>query len=254
MNTKNPLLIAVAAVAIAGFAFHHFILGPKREDAADAKAKVEEAQGRLDTARALLASNQAARKSYRADYTNVVRLGKAVPGDDDVRSLIVQLNKASDKTHIDFKSIEVGDASGATAPASTSSSPTGAGAALPPGATIGPAGFPVMPFTFSFKGGFFRLAAFFAKLDNLVRTENGKVDVNGRLLTIDGIKLEPDAAGFPNVKATVSATSYLVSPLEGATGGATPAGPDGAAPATTTSSEGGSSVPTTSATSTGVIR
>ncbi len=253
MNTKNPLVIALAAVVIVAFGFNHFILGPKRQDAADVKAKVDEAHSRLDAARALLASNQQARQSYKEDYTNVVRLGKAVPGDDDVRSLIVQLNSAADRTNIDFKSISVGDPAGATAASSTSSAPTGAGASLPPGATIGPAGFPIMPFTFTFKGGFFRLATFFHKLDTLVRTENGKVSVSGRLLTVDGVKLEPDASGFPNIKATISATSYLVSPLEGTTGGATAAGPAGAAPATA-GSEGGSSVTTTTATSTGVIR
>jgi hypothetical protein len=252
VNVKNPLLITVVAFALAAFGFYHFGLSPKRKEADDTKAKVTEAQSKLDAARQLLASNQAARENYKSDYSTVVRLGKAVPGDDDVRSLVVQLDNAAKKTHVDFQSIQVGDATGAAAAAAAVGATAPTGATLPPGATVGPAGFPVMPFSFSFRGGFFRLGAFFQRLDAFVKANNDKIAVTGRLLTVDGVKLEPDTTGFPNIKATVQATSYLVSPLEGATGGATPAGPAGTAPSTT--AEGGSSVPTTTATSTGAIR
>ena len=224
MNTKNPILIVAVVFVLVGFGFYNFALKPKQKDADAIATKVDEAQGRLDAATALLASNTAAKDSFRSAYSTVVRLGKAVPGDDDVRSLVVQLDRASKSTFVDFQSIEVGSATAAPA-TSTSTVPTGSGAALPPGATIGPAGFPMMPFSFSFRGEFFRLGKFFQRLDAFVKNNNDRIDVTGRLLTVDALKLEPDTSGFPNVKATVQATSYLVSPLEGATGGATPAGP-----------------------------
>jgi hypothetical protein len=253
VNTKNPLLFTVIGFVIAGFLFFNFGLKPKRQEASDAKQKVAEAQDKLDAARALLASNQAARESYRADYATVVRLGKAVPGDDDVRSLVVQLDRAAKATRVDFQSIEVGGTNGAAVTPTTPGA--SAGATLPPGATVGPAGFPVMPFSFSFRGGFFRLAKFFQRLDAFVDANNKKVSVSGRLLTVDGLKLEQDESGFPNIKATVQATSYLVNPLEGATGGATPAGPatSTGAPAAPSSADDGGPV-TTTATSTGGIR
>jgi hypothetical protein len=252
VNTKNPLLIVVIGFLVVGGAFYKFGLSPKQKDAKAVKAQVSEAQDKLNAARALLASNQDARKSYRDDYATVVRLGKAVPGDDDVRSLVVQLDRAAKSTHVDFQSIEVGGAGSATA-AAPAADPSAAGQALPPGATVGPAGFPVMPFSFSFRGGFFRLGKFFQRLDDFVRAANRHVTVSGRLLTVDGLKLEPDTTGFPNIKATVLATSYLVNPVEGATGGATPAGPAGAPPAT--AADGGAGGPvTTTATSTGAIR
>jgi hypothetical protein len=243
--TKNPILIAAVAFILAGFGFNHYALSPKKAEANKAKAQVTEAQSRLDAARALLATNQAARASYRADYSTVVRLGKAVPSDDDVRSLVVQLDSAAKATHVDFDSIEVSTASGTSA--SSTSTGSASGASLPPGATIGPAGFPIMPFTFTFTGQFFRLGAFFQKLDAFVHQSNDKLSVNGRLLTVEGIKLEPDSTGFPNIKATVQATSYLASPLEGSTGGATAAGPAG-------TTAGTSTVPTTTAMTTGAIR
>jgi hypothetical protein len=254
VNAKNPLLITAVILVLVGFGFYKFVLGPKRDEVTKLDGEIAAAQDDLRAAQDLLATNSEARKTYRSSYSTIVRLGKAVPGDDDVRSLVVQLDHAAKRTRVDFQSIEVGGANG-VAPASTSTAPTGAGAQLPPGATVGPAGFPVMPFSFSFTGGFFNLGKFFSRLDAFVQASNRKLSVSGRLLTVDGVKLEPDITGFPNIKATVQATSYLVSPLEGETGGATPAGPAGASAGTTASSDGGDTgVTTTTATATGVIR
>lgn len=246
--------MSVVAAALVSFLFFHFALAPKRKEAAEIKVKVTKAQDELAAARVLLATNQQARSGFREAYTRVVRLGKAVPGDDDVRSLVVQLDHAAKRTDVDFQSINVGGST-STAAAAPASAPATA-TQLPPGATVGPAGFPVMPFSFGFRGQFFRLGKFFQRLDAFVKANNRNLGVTGRLLTVDSLKLEPDAAGFPNIKATVEATSYLVSPLEGPTGGATASGPAGA----TAPAPGGAAPPaggpptTTTAASTGVIR
>ncbi len=256
MNAKNPIVLSALGVVIAGFVFFHFALQPKQKQAAKLKTQVTESQAKLDAAKTLLASNLQARVGFRTAYSTVVRLGKAVPGDDDVRSLVVQLDHAAKKTSVDFQSIDVGGASGAAAPtpAAAPGAPAAAAVQLPPGATVGPAGFPVMPFSFGFRGQFFRLGKFFERLDAFVKATNKRTSVTGRLLTIDALKLEPDTTGFPNIKATVTATSYLVSPLEGMTGGATPAGPAGATNAAGTPPAAGGSTPTTTtATSTGAI-
>jgi hypothetical protein len=255
--TKNPILLLAIGAVLVSFGFYHFGLGPKRKEAAAAKAKIATAQDKLDQARTLLASNEAARKGYQSEYATVVRLGKAVPGDDDVRSLVVQLDRAAKRTHVNFQSIDVGGGTAGALPSTTTGSASAPTQPLPPGVTVGPAGFPIMPFTFTFRGGFFRLGEFFHRLDDFVRTSNKHIDVTGRLLTVDGLKLEPDQSGFPNIKATVSATSYLVSPLEGATGGATPTSPTGgsAAGGTTPSVPNAPATPpTTTATLTGGIR
>lgn len=256
MTKNRPLMALIAAVAV-GALFFHFALQPKRKEAASVEKQVTEAQAKLDGARQLLDSNLDARAGFKTDYASVVRLGKAVPGDDDVRSLVVQLDTAAKHAHIDFQSIEVGGESGGGAAATPPAA--GVAAPLPPGATIGPAGFPIMPFSFGFRGQFFRLGTFFRRLDTFVRANNQRIAVTGRLLTVDAVKLEPDTSGFPNIKATVSATSYLVSPLEGPTGGASATGPavtgapPGSAPATP-GAPGAAPPPTTTAMSTGATR
>ena len=45
----------------------------------------------------------------------VARLGKAVPADDDVRSLMVQINSAADRSGVDFRTISIGGAGAPTA-------------------------------------------------------------------------------------------------------------------------------------------
>ncbi len=67
---------------------------------------------------------------------------------------------------------------------------------------------------------FFEVADFIKGLDSLVKTENAKVAVNGRLITINGFSLEaaPNKS-FPALEATFSVTTYLTPPEQGVTGG-----------------------------------
>ena len=195
MNTKNPVLIVAVVFVLVGFGFYNFALRPKQKAPTPSRPRSASPgpTRRRDGAAGL---QPAAKDSFRSAYSTVVRLGKAVPGDDDVRSLVVQLDRASKSTFVDFQSIEVGSATAAPA-TSTSTVPTGSGAALPPGATIGPAGFPMMPFSFSFRGEFFRLGKFFQRLDAFVKNNNDRIDVTGRLLTVDALKLSPTRPASP---------------------------------------------------------
>ena len=113
----------------------------------------------------------------------------------------------------------------------TAATATEAGAAtLPIGATVGPAGLPVMPYRVELTGNFFELADFLAGLDELVGSRHGRQIVDGRLTTIDGFSLAGDKTkGFPTLNATVAITTYVTPADQGVTAGATPTEP----PATT---------------------
>jgi Tfp pilus assembly protein PilO len=272
-------LIVGAVVLLAAFWF--LLLSPKRHDAQSLGTKIADAQQRLDKARQASAAASTARKSYDVDYATVAKLGKAVPVDDDVATLVYQLDHASRGSHIDFRSIKlessgssaaavatpaaqaaaVGQASGgsstppasgstttassSTPPASSSTSSStppatgvpatqSAAAGLPPGSTVGSAGFPTMPFSFVFDGSFFDMEHFFSGVQSFATIgDSGSLTVRGRLLTVDSFSLSASRFGFPKVKASINATAYLVPDEEGATGGATPAGPAAATPSTT---------------------
>jgi Tfp pilus assembly protein PilO len=111
-------------------------------------------------------------------------------------------------------------------------------AALPIGASIGPAGLPLMPYDLTFTGNYFQIADFMKKLNGLVHLKNGgAIDVTGRLVTVDAFTLAPvqsEGQGLtpvPTLTADLSVTTYLAPADLGLTGGATPTGP---APATAT--------------------
>jgi hypothetical protein len=96
--------------------------------------------------------------------------------------------------------------------------------AAPPAATSPTApGLDSVPLQFSFTGGFFELADFFHEMKRFVYVANGRVKVQGRLLTIDSFRF--DSTTFPTIKTEVEATVFLSPKAEGATAGATPSGP-----------------------------
>jgi Tfp pilus assembly protein PilO len=230
---NSILLVAVAFIAAAG-AYWMLILSPKHEEAAGISTQIATKEAALAQAEAELATYEKARTSYRANYTKVARLGKAVPADDDVRSLLVQLNSAADRSKVDFRTIDLDGSSGGPAPGAGGTAAAAPGTRTPPpgSSTVGSAGFATMPFSFKFNGRFDNLGAFFSRIDRFVSVKNQGLDVTGRLLLLNSITLHPDATkGFPLLTAEVKANSYLLPPAQGLLAGATADGPTAAAAA-----------------------
>lgn len=237
MTARDRTVLIVLAVVAAVGGFWYLAISPKKKDAADLSTQIQTAQQRLDTARQNAADAAGAKAAYVHDYATVARLGEAVPVEDDVPSLVYQLQATAKRDHIDFRSIKLGGSSGApAAPATTTDTASASAAQLPPGATVGTAGFPTMPFTFDFRGSYFDMQRFLRSINGLTALHGKRISVNGRLLTVDGVALAAAPEGFPKVEATVAATAYLLPADEGLTAGATPAGPAGATTVASTTS------------------
>jgi len=254
VSRRNSLLLVAVAAVAAVAAYWMLALTPKREEAAKLSTSIAAKQGELKAAEAELATYEKAKAGYRANYALVARLGKAVPADDDVRSLLVQINAAAGKSKVDFRTIQVGGGPGAAAPApppaatDTKQGAQAPTAVAPPGsAPVGTAGFAQMPFQFSFKGSFFKLGDFFQRLDRFVAVSQRRLDVTGRLMVLNNISLAPDTTGFPNIRASIGATTFLLPATEGLTAGATPQGP-GTATGSTPAAPGASATPAPSTT------
>jgi hypothetical protein len=243
MTKRDRTVIAVvAAIALVVGAFL-LVVQPKRSKASKLATQVSAVQSQLSQVQSEITQGEAARRSFSGSYTVLARLGEAVPADDNVPSLIYQIQDAASHSRVDFDSLTLsgsGGGSSSPAPASgkTSASATQATTAtLPPGASVGPAGFPIEPFTFTFSGNFFHLSDFFGRLEHFVVAGKNNIAVKGRLMTLDAINLAPGPNGFPNIAATVSATTFLLPANEGLTAGATPLGP---APQTASTKTGAS--------------
>ncbi len=249
LSSSNRMVVAMVAVAALGAAFWMLVLSPKRDELKKLDAKVGKLETSLAQHEAEVAEAEEARDEFPTNYRELVVLGKAVPGDDDIASLLVQLNRISRTADVKFNTLTLESEGGGEAPTPEAPAPEETGATpasevtpteatastLPLGASIGPAGLAVMPYVLDFSGDFFELADFIKGLDSLVKTRSEEVAVDGRLMTIDGFSLAADDnRGFPHLKATFSITTYLTPPSQGVTAGATPAGPATATPAATT--------------------
>jgi hypothetical protein len=223
MSARDRAVLTVVCVVAVVLAPWLLVIQPKRDQAAKLQTQVNAGQAQLSTARATLAAGAASRAAFATSYTTLVRLGEAVPTDDNTPSLIYQLQAAAKATGVDFQSLTLSAASASSAAPTAGSAAQASTATLPPGVTVGPAGFPIEPFTFIFQGSFFHLADFFGRLQRFVVANNKNLSVSGRLMTLNAISMT--SAGFPHITATVSATTYLLPAAEGLLNGATPAGP-----------------------------
>jgi hypothetical protein len=251
VTARDRIIIVVALVAAALAGVWFVGLAPKRKDATELSAKLDVARQQLTEVQQSAAKARDAKAKYDSDYAQVAKLGKAVPKSDAIPSLVYQLQSAAHDASIVFSSLKVantgvqaattpstpaqtaaaanangagstsgsGSTSGGTSGSTSSSTPTtpapatqAATSTLPPGAAVGSAGFPTMPFSFVFNGTFFDMERFLSEVQRFVRVNDNNVDVRGRLLSIDGFALNAGGKGFPSVRATVSATAYLMSP------------------------------------------
>jgi len=255
MTVNSRTILAVLAVAAAAVAFWLLLLSPKREEAAKAAEEVERLESSVQSARAEVLVAQQAKRTFPQDYQQLVVLGKAVPAGDESAALLVELERVSERAGVKFQSIALegggGDAEPVPAPDLTSGEPSvsdvpgeegvtpiaapteTAAALMPLGASVGPAGLGVMPYSLTFRGSFFSVADFIAGIDGLVDGKQQSVAVDGRLITIDGFALSPDPEkGFPKLQADFQVTTYVSPPGQGLTAGATPGGPAPAGEAT----------------------
>jgi hypothetical protein len=265
MTARDRIVIVIVLAVGAIVAGWFFVVSPKRSQASSLSGQISSEQSQLSSAQNLVAAGMSARRAFAGQYAQLARLGEAVPPDDDIPSLIVQVQAAAQDSHVAFRGLQLsGGGSGSStsssssnsssSSSSSSSSPSAASAAaaaaqLPPGATVGAAGLPTEQFTVTLSGNYFNLSSFFNRLESFVVNVNGTLTIRGRLMTINAINLVPGPNGFPQITATVSATTYIVPATQGATGGASSAGPAASTPPQTPSSGSSSTPPAAAVTS-----
>ena len=269
------LLIPVALIA----AYWFLVLSPKKEESAAIQEQLSQAQTDQQAAESAAAAVAGAKSNFAADYTTVIRLGKAVPSTVDMPSLLVQLDRAARGTGIDFDKIQTGERTAAPVAASAPAGGAGGSAQSGPGQAkqaaqgaanqasntgtlngqqpaaaggatgttgAGAPGLESVGLDFTFRGTFFDLADFFHRMKRFVKVVNDDIVVRGRLMTIDGFKWKTEPEKWPFLTAEVHATVYLAPKAQGVSAGATPQGP-GATPAPTPAS-GSAPAPSTPAT------
>ena len=158
MTRRDSYIVTAIAVLGAVAAFWFLALAPKREKLSALDTDVAEARQTLDQAKQEKVKFAQDQIAFPRMYASLSRLGKAVPPDEDVPSLLVQLNHAAAKANVNFHSVELklalaekvqqasaeASAAATAAPAAGQAAPAaGEGAAATPpatGTTPAPAG------------------------------------------------------------------------------------------------------------------
>lgn len=149
MTDRDRKLLAILAAAVMLGGYWFLILGKKRSAVAEAEQAKNAAQLQLDSAKSAAAAGQKEQKRYPVSYSRVVKLGKAIPGDADYASLVVQVSDIADESGVRFESLTStegtsdGGATGTTGIVTTCGEGGTAGSTSPttdPGATAGATG------------------------------------------------------------------------------------------------------------------
>ena len=244
MSQRKSAFLTLVALVVSVGGFYQFVISPKRAELTKLDADIAAQEQARDQANMQATQYEKSKASYRANYAKVVQVGKAVPADDDVRSLLVQLEDSARRDKVDFRLMNVGGAS--AAPAAGAAAPTTPGTQLVPGSDIA-----MLPFSFAFAGSYFSLSGFLGEVERYVRVHNDKMDSTGRLMLLTSFSMKSDSLrGYPNLRAEVGATSYVSPPAAPIAGAESAGAPDAGVP-------DDSSVltpPTTPATATGAVR
>jgi Tfp pilus assembly protein PilO len=210
------VLGALATLAVAWL----LVVSPERKQAAQVQVKVESARAELSASQTKLAEAQDAEKRYAAAYSSIVSLGQAIPADSQVASLVYELDHATSHDKVGFESITAGGGGSSSTAAASSAS-----------ATVAAGGFQQLPFTFSFVGTYEQLYKLMGHLQGFtVSKPDGSVNVNGRLLSIQGVTLTAGSSSSGSnstLTASVTATAYVLPAGQTLTAGASASAPAG---------------------------
>jgi hypothetical protein len=225
VNVKKRKLSPAATAAIGGAAVlvialvgWFLLISPQRSRGTALDTQIAEVEAQITQARS---AQMDAANFVPIKAADLFRLTKAMPSDNDMAGVLLELSRVAGETGIVFESIT-------------------------PGATTPSATFRVQPIDVVFAGDFYTLSDFLYRLRNLVAVQKGRLIANGRLFAVDKLQFVEGDGGFPKIKAvlTVSAFLYGTGPVAGAA-------PAAAAPASTdTTATTTTSTDTTSTTTT----
>jgi Tfp pilus assembly protein PilO len=134
-DRDRKIVFALLPLLVIGV-YWFLILSPKRKEATKLDTQVTTAQQARDTAVSQANTLEQAKANFASQYAQMVRLGKAIPTQVDMPSLIVQLDAAAKGTGIQFGDIKVG-ARVPAAPVAAPSSSSGSSTTQPPVAAGG---------------------------------------------------------------------------------------------------------------------
>jgi len=157
------------------------LVSPQRSRSSELDEKLASVQQQITAARA--AQMQA------ADVTpirsaDLFRLTKAMPSDNDIPGVLLELSRIASETGIVFEQIV-------------------------PQATLAAGEMRAQPIDLTFEGNFYSLSDFLYRVRNLVSVQRGRLIANGRLFSVEKLQFSEAPSGFPNIRANLTLSAFL---------------------------------------------
>jgi Tfp pilus assembly protein PilO len=213
VKKQIPILPVVAgAFVIVAVVAYWLLIHPKRAEAARLGDEIELLENQVRVATLNARKEETAVKIRVAD---LFALAKAMPDDEDMPGVILEVNATASAAGIEFVSI---------APQTPIATATG---------------YHVIPIALKFEGNYFDLTDFLFRLRNHVAVRDGRLAVRGRLFTLDMLDFHEGAGGFPHIEADLTVAAYVYGDVPtAATQVAAPAPTTTTATTTTTTTTG----------------
>lgn len=185
--TKRKLSPAATAGIGIGFtlviaAMGWFLLvSPQRSRASELDGKIASIEQQITAARAAQMQAADAKPIRSAD---LFRLTKAMPSDNDIPGVLLELSRIASETGIVFEQIV-------------------------PQATLAAGEMRAQPIDLTFEGNFYSLSDFLYRVRNLVSVQRGRLIANGRLFSVEKLQFSEAPSGFPNIRANLTLSAFL---------------------------------------------
>jgi len=228
LSPRVQLVLACVLPVVLVAAGWVLLVGPQRSKAAEAADQVAAKQTEIQLARAATIRSS---KPQPIQVADIFRLITAMPDQEDMPGIILQLNQVAEESGIQFTSIS------------------------PQGTTTGSAGYATRQIQLTFSGNFYGLSDFLYRLRSLVGVRGGKLDANGRLFSVAQVSFVEGKPAFPQINATLTLDAYMYGPSAPvAVPAPAPTGTDSTSTETTTTAttDASASAPTAAGAATGV--
>jgi hypothetical protein len=194
------------------------LVTPQKAKAVDLAKQAESTQAQIDQNRQL--ALQQAHPAEAIRVADLFKLTKAMPNQEDMAGVMLQLSRAAESSGIRFTSIT-------------------------PAEQIVDVGFTKRKLAISLVGNFYELSDVLFRLRNLVTVRGGELQATGRLFNIESLRFDEGPDSFPEIQAAINVVVYMygapAAPVTAAPVVPAPASTDTTATATTPSGDGGDS-------------
>lgn len=189
-------VIAIGLLIVAAVAYF-FLIHPKRGEIGRLSDEIGMLESQVSAAQA---ETRETSPAVRIKVADLFALAKAMPNEEDMAGVVLELNSIASSAGVEFLSI------------------------APQGPTV-VENFVVLPISLRFVGNYYDLTDFLFRLRNLVTVRDGRLSARGRVFTLDQFEFREGPNSFPSIEANLTVSAYMY----GVPAGLTPA----AAPTTT---------------------